>query len=121
MAAEDTEAEEITPSTASRSRRKEKGDEPTNQENSSLYIKYVVKEDKNYKIYTDSASKLSGKATDIILSYYSVKEKKKIKWEIERDLESKEIFFVYFSQWERQKYVTTKKKNILMSRYKRKA
>lgn len=61
-----------------------------------MYIKYVVKEDKNYKIYIDLVLKLSGKVIDIILSYYFVKEKKKIKWEIERDLEFKEIFFVYF-------------------------
>lgn len=59
--------------------KKDKGEEPTNQEQSSMCVKYGVKKDKNYRIYTGFSIKAKQKSNmHIILSYFSVKEKRKI-------------------------------------------
>lgn len=69
----------MTPSTSSGPRIKDKGEELTNHKQSSVCVKYAVKEDKNYKIYTGFSIKAKCKVNMyIILSYFSVKEKRKI-------------------------------------------
>lgn len=74
-------------------------------------VSHVVKEDKNHKIYTGFSIKAKWKGNIyIILNYFSGKGKRKIKWEVERDSEPKETFFVCFLQWEKQKYASTHKK-----------
>lgn len=52
--------------------------------------------------------------------HFSLTKEKKIKWEAVWDLESKVKFSVCFSQWQRQKYVTLKRKKNVMKCYKRK-
>ena len=62
MVAEATQEEEFIPSTSSKSNIKDKGEEPTNQEESSV-SNMELRKIKTTKYTLDSASKLSGKAT----------------------------------------------------------